>query len=70
MPHTLTDTALWAHLQHQADLPQLAAESRGWQPLADGAYLHMGAKDDAEQVIHVVGLPDMALPGLNLLLLC
>jgi hypothetical protein len=54
-----------------ADLQALAAESMGWQPLGEGAYLHDGAKDNpqAEQVIHVVGIPDTALAGLNVLLL-
>ena len=54
-----------------AELQALAAESMGWQPLGEGAYLHDGTKGDpeAEQVIHVVGIPDTALAGLNVLLL-
>ena len=53
--------------QALADLQQLAAESMGWQPLGEGAYLHHG--DAEENVIHVVGIPDTALAGLNVLLL-
>jgi hypothetical protein len=56
-----------------ADMQSLAAESMGWQPLGEGAYLHHGAKDnpqaEAEAVIHVVGIPDTALAGLDVLLL-
>jgi len=52
-----------------ADLQALAAESMGWQPLGEGAYLHIGAKDDPEQVIHVVGIPDAAWAGFDVLLL-
>ena len=54
-----------------ADLNALAAESIGWQPLGEGAYLHDGAKGnpEAEQVIYVVGIPDTAWAGLNVLLL-
>ena len=50
-----------------ADLQALAAESMGWQPLGEGAYLHHGGAE--ENVIHVVGIPDIALSGLKLLLL-
>ena len=55
----------------QADLQQLAAESMGWQPLTDGAYLYHGAKENqqAELVIQVVGIPDIAFAGQNVLLL-
>ena len=53
----------------QAELQALAAESMGWQPLSAGVYLHHGDASGEEDVIHVVGLPDMALAGLNILLL-
>jgi len=53
--------------QALADLQALAAESMGWQPLGEGVYLHHG--DPEENVIHVVGIPDTALAGLNVLLL-
>ena len=54
-----------------AERNALAAESMGWQPLGQGAYLHHGTKDDpeAEAVILVVGIPDTAWAGLNVLLL-
>jgi hypothetical protein len=57
--------------QALADLNALAAEAMGWQPLGEGAYLHYGAKDnpEAEQVIQVVGIPDTAWAGFNVLLL-
>ena len=51
-----------------AELQALAAEAMGWQPLAEGVYLHHGAPD-GENVIEVVGLPDIALVGCNVLLL-
>ncbi|MDO9277500.1 MAG: hypothetical protein Q7U05_02895 [Polaromonas sp.] len=52
----------------QAELQALAAESMGWQPLSEGAYLHHGDAG-GEDMIQVVGLPDIALAGLNVLLL-
>jgi len=54
-----------------ADLSALAAESMGWQPLGESAYLHYGGRGNPQedQVIHVVGIPDFALTGLNVLLL-
>ena len=54
-----------------AELQALAAEAMGWQSLGQGAYLYHGAKDDpqAEDVIHVVGIPDIALAGFDVLLL-
>lgn len=45
------------------------AESIGWLPLGEGAYLHHGAPDEEEQVIYVVGVPDAGMAGLNVLLL-
>ena len=54
-----------------AELQALAAEAMGWQPLGEGLYLHHGARGHPqdEQVLHGVGLPDIALTGLNVLLL-
>ncbi len=58
---------------NQAELQALAAESMGWQPLSAGVYLHHGdasaSANGEEEVILVVGLPDMALAGFNVLLL-
>jgi len=65
-------------------LAAVAAESIGWLPLGQGAYLHLGrpaallsdtpgasaasAAPDA-LVIDVVGVPDAAMAGMNVLLL-
>lgn len=59
------------------DLHMLQAEALGWQPLAPGAYLHLAqpsadvgvARAQVVQVIDVVGVPDVAMAGLNVLLL-
>jgi hypothetical protein len=55
-------------LDLQAELQELAAieaESIGWQPLGDGAYLHVG--DPEGEVISVVGVPDAGMAGMNVL---
>lgn len=55
----------------QAELAELAAieaEAIGWLPLGDGAYLHLGNPDEEEMVIHVVGVPDASIAGMNVLL--
>ena len=52
----------------QAELAAIAAESIGWLPLAEGAYLHIGKPDDEEVVITVVGAPDAGMAGMNVLL--
>ncbi len=46
-------------------LANLAAESIGWLPLGDGAYLHVG--DPSAMVITVVGVPDASMAGVNVL---
>ena len=74
MPDYLTFTAVDLpplDSQSLAELQALAAEAMGWQPLGDGVYLHHGAKGNPQddQVLHVVGLPDIVLTGLNVLLL-
>lgn len=67
------------------ELRMLQAEALGWQLVAPGAYLHLAqpsaeggaaaattATTDAAQVvavIDVVGVPDAAMAGLNVLLL-
>lgn len=48
---------------------QGAAEAMGWQPLEQGAYLHHGDADGEQNVIHVVGVPDASMVGMNVLLL-
>ena len=57
-------------LDLQAELQELAAieaESIGWLPLGEGAYLHVGDPDAL--VIDVVGVPDAGMAGMNVLLL-
>jgi hypothetical protein len=53
----------------QAEIQALAGEAMGWQPLGPGAYLRLGDTEGEENVIHVVGIPDTSLAGLNVLLL-
>lgn len=67
----MPDYLMFTDAESLADLQSLAAESMGWQPLGEGGYLHHGTKTDtdAETVIHVVGVPDTAYTGLNVLLL-
>jgi hypothetical protein len=52
-----------------AELQALAAEAMGWQPLGEGVYLHHGVPSGEENILEVVGLPDIALVGCNVLLL-
>lgn len=51
----------------QAELAAIEAESIGWLPLGDGAYLHVG--DPEALVIEVVGVPDASMVGINVMLL-
>ena len=50
----------------QSELAQIQAESIGWIPLEEGAYLHVGS--DAP-VIQVVGIAKDEMAGSNVLLL-
>ena len=50
----------------QAELAAIEAESIGWQPLGDGAYLHVG--DPEALVITVTGVPEAGMVGVNVLL--
>lgn len=57
-------------LDLQAELQELAAieaESIGWLPLGEGAYLHMGKPDEEKVVITVIGVPDAGMAGMNVL---
>ena len=47
-----------------ADLAQIQAESIGWIPLDEGAYLHVGAE---EVVIQVVGIANQEMADRNVL---
>ncbi len=50
------------------EMAEIEAESIGWQPLGDGAYLHVGKPDEEEIVITVVGVPDASMAGMDVLL--
>lgn len=52
----------------KAELAAIEAESIGWQPLGDGAYLHVGDPDEEEVVITVTGVPEAGMAGMNVLL--
>ena len=56
------------HDQLQADflreLAEVEAESMGWIPLDDGAYLHLGSD---EEVVEIVGFADSGMAGANVL---
>ncbi len=47
-----------------AELAQIQAESIGWIPLEEGAYLHVGSD---ESVIQVVGIAKAEMAGSNVL---
>ena len=47
-----------------AELAQIQAESIGWIPLEEGAYLHVGSD---ELVIHVVGIAKEEMASSNVL---
>ena len=47
-----------------AELAQIQAESIGWIPLDEGAYLHV---DSDEPVIQVVGIAKEEMAGSNVL---
>ena len=49
------------------ELAAIEAESIGWQPLGDGAYLHLGKPEEEEIVITVVGVPEVGMAGVNVL---
>jgi hypothetical protein len=48
----------------QTELAHIQAESIGWIPLEEGAYLHKGSDDS---VIQVVGLPSPEMSDSNVL---
>ena len=49
-----------------AELAAIEAESIGWLPLGNGAYLHLG--DPEGDVITVFGVPEVGMAGMNVLL--
>ena len=48
----------------QRELAEIEAESMGWIPLEEGAYLHVGSEDG---VVDIVGLADAEMAGANVL---
>ena len=46
------------------ELAQIEAESLGWIPLEECAYLHVGSEDG---VVEIVGLADAGMAGANVL---
>ena len=51
-----------------AELAQIQAESIGWIPLDEGAYLHIGSDSSTNtSVIEVVGLPRSEMQGVSVL---
>lgn len=52
----------------EQELKQTGAESIGWLPLEDGAYLHVSSEGKEDRVV-ITGLPDAGLDGENVLLL-
>lgn len=53
----------------RVELQALAAEAIGWQFLGQGTYLHYGDIDGEDNVIQVVGVPDVQMAEMNVLLL-
>ena len=47
----------------KAELAAIEAESIGWLPLGDRAYLHVGKPDEEDLVITIVGVPDVSMAG-------
>ena len=48
------------------ELQEIDAESIGWIPLEDRAYLHVGYEET--EIIEVVGIPSAEMQGLTVLL--
>ena len=61
--------ALLAEAELLAELAAIDAESIGWLPLEERVYLHAGNPDEEDAVVLVVGMPDAALAGMNVLLI-
>ena len=59
--HTSTDSI---EADFLAELSEIQAESIGWIPLDEGAYLHLGSDTS---VIEIVGIPKPEMQGLSVL---
>ena len=53
-----------ASLDLLRELAEIEAESMGWLPLDEDAYLHVGSEDG---VVEIVGLADAEMAGANVL---
>jgi hypothetical protein len=52
----------------EQELKELAAESIGWLPLEDRAYLHLSSEGKEDRVV-ITGVLDAGMDGENVLLL-
>jgi len=52
----------------EQELKEIAAESIGWLPLEDRAYLHVSSEGKEDRVV-ITGVPDVGMDGENVLLL-
>ena len=52
----------------EQELKEIAAESIGWVPLEDSAYLHLSSEGKEDRVV-ITGVPDVGMDGENVLLL-
>jgi len=52
----------------EQELKEIAAESIGWLPLSQGAYLHLSC-DGKEKRVIITGVPDAGMDAENVLLL-
>ena len=51
-----------------AELSQIQAESIGWIPFGEGAYLYIGSHESSDKtVIEVVGIPKSEVQGSSIL---
>ena len=61
---TACTTAEASEIDFFTEHEEIEAESVGWIPLNEGAYLHVGSEDG---VVEIVGLADAGMAGANVL---
>ena len=59
-----SEQAAEIHTEFLRELAEIEAESMGWIPLEERAYLHVGGDDG---VVEIVGLVDAGMAGANVL---